>query len=64
MDRFYLEDIHTWIYGLSYEHREIRTPLYDGVFPVEQPGYHILLAHGGDEKHVPIQKKTAYGCRI
>ena len=57
MDRFYLEDIHTWIYGLSYEHREIRTPLYDGVFPVEQPGYHILLAHGGDEKHVPIQKK-------
>ena len=24
---------------------------------MDQPGYHILLAHGGDEKNVPMQKK-------
>ncbi|MDD3221838.1 MAG: DNA repair exonuclease [Clostridia bacterium] len=57
LDSFYLESLHTWIYGLSYEHREIKTPLYQRVIPLDKPGYHILLAHGGDEKHIPIQKK-------
>lgn len=57
MDSFYLENLDTWVYGLSYEHREIERPLYDRVCPLDRPGYHILLAHGGDEKHVPMQKK-------
>lgn len=51
-------ELHTAVYGLSYHSREIREPLYDtlhagGVEPVE-----ILLAHGGDEKHIPIDKKA------
>ena len=57
MDAFYLEVLDTWVYGLSYEHREITMPLYDLARPYDEPGYHILLAHGGDEKHIPIQHK-------
>lgn len=58
MDAILIESLNTWVYGLSYEHREIREPLYDQVRPFDRPGYHILLAHGGDEKHIPIQKKA------
>lgn len=57
LDTVYLESLNTWVYGLSYEHREIRQPLYDSIQPNTENGYHILLAHGGDEKHIPIQKK-------
>ena len=57
LDVCHLEALNTWVYGLSYEHREIEAPLYDRISPMDQPGYHILLAHGGDEKHVPMQKK-------
>lgn len=57
MDAVYMEPLNTWVYGLSYEHREITAPLYDRVRPLDRPGYHILLAHGGDERHIPIQKK-------
>lgn len=56
IDTIYIEELDTWVYGLSYEHREISQPLYDKVQPRGEPGYHILLAHGGDEKHIPIQK--------
>lgn len=56
MDVICIETLNTWVYGLSYEHREIGKPLYDRVRPLDKPGYHILLAHGGDEKHIPIQK--------
>lgn len=58
MDTVYIESLNTWVYGLSYEHREIEQPMYDSVRPLNKPGYHILLAHGGDEKHIPIQKKN------
>ena len=43
-----------FVYGLSYEHQEITAPLYDNARPVEGEGLHILLAHGGDEKHIPM----------
>mgnify|MGYP005770134991 CR=1 FL=1 len=46
-----------WVYGLGYCHREIKKPLYDHVRPGDEPGTHILLAHGGDEKHIPIDFK-------
>lgn len=58
LDAFYLERLDTWVYGLSYEHREITMPLYDLARPYDEPGYHILLAHGGDEKHIPISHKS------
>lgn len=50
----YMEELDTYVYGLSYEHREIREALYDHIRPGKTEGYHILLAHGGDEKHIPM----------
>lgn len=47
-----------YVYGLSYEHREIEQPLYDGARPMEGAGFHILLAHGGDATHIPINVKA------
>jgi len=45
------------VYGFSYCHQEIRERLLDGICPEEGDGYHILLAHCGDEKHVPVDYK-------
>ncbi len=50
------EELGVAVYGFSYETREILKPRYDlilapGDYPIE-----ILLAHGGDEKHVPLNK--------
>lgn len=50
-------EINTQVYGLSYYEREIREPLYDEVYPENLPGCHILLAHGGDENHIPMNWK-------
>lgn len=50
----YLASIKTWVYGLSYYGREIMERKYQGVKPNGKPGIHILLAHGGDDKHIPI----------
>ncbi len=45
------------VYGLSYHSKEIRERLYDDVEPENNGYYHILLAHGGDEKHIPCTKE-------
>jgi len=45
------------VYGLSYHGKEIRERLYDDVSPEDNGYYHILLAHGGDEKHIPYTKE-------
>lgn len=42
------------VYGCSYHQREIRENLYAGVRPEGREAYHILLAHGGDENHSPL----------
>ena len=55
LERVYLRKIRTYVYGLSYESREIREGCYDACVPEKKAGFHILLAHGGDEKHIPIQ---------
>ena len=39
-------------YGLSYEEREITEPLYEKILPEKRGIASILLAHGGDEKHI------------
>lgn len=59
----YIESCNTYVYGFSYHEREVLQPVYNQVFPkdrvnlrTERPNArHILLAHGGDEKHVPIR---------
>lgn len=53
----YFKSLDTYVYGLSYHAREIREGLYDRLRPRrEKGGIHILLAHGGDDSHIPIQK--------
>lgn len=42
------------VYGLSYWHREIRDALYNQVIPQNPKRINILLAHGGDERHIPF----------
>lgn len=59
----YIESCNTYVYGFSYHEREILQPVYNQIFPKgnvnlrteHADANHILLAHGGDEKHVPIR---------
>ena len=51
------------VYGLSYHAREIRDSRYNHAVPKKRQRYEILLAHGGDEKHIPLNlgKMAALG---
>lgn len=49
-----LKGIPVDVYGLSYDRKEITERLYDGAKPEQNGCYHILLAHGGDENHIPF----------
>lgn len=42
------------IYGLSYWHRELPEDIYDGIIPEKKEQINILLAHGGDARHLPF----------
>ena len=42
------------VYGCSYHSREVRENLYRGVRPEGREACHLLVAHGGDEKHSPL----------
>ena len=52
------EDLQTAVYGLSYHQREITERLYDNMLAQRRQKYEILLAHGGDEKHIPVKKEV------
>ena len=54
VDCFDFPEENICIYGMSYWHREIREALYDNILPKNQKRINILLAHGGDEKHIPF----------
>ena len=56
LDYIEFQELETCVYGLSYLEKEITEPLYDDAFPEHRQKNEILLAHGGDEKHIPIQK--------
>lgn len=49
-----LPRLHTWVYGCSYHNREWKEAIYDSLRPGDQKGIHILLAHGGDASHIPM----------
>lgn len=53
-DCFEFPEINTAVYGLSYWHREIRERKYDMLYPQKKECINILLAHGGDERHIPF----------
>lgn len=44
------------VYGLSYTQKEIPERAYDTAFPLKRQKYEILLAHGGDDRHIPFKK--------
>jgi DNA repair exonuclease SbcCD nuclease subunit len=48
------DGLDAYVYGNSYERREIPEPLYREAAPVSKDGFHVLMAHGGDESHAPI----------
>ena len=67
LEYVYLSELNTMVYGLSYEEQEITDHLYDRAMPVQRFSdgkpvpencRHILLAHGGDEKHIPIDRNA------
>lgn len=58
MEYVVFEELDTAVYGFSYDSREIRTPEYDGARALGAAKHEILLAHGGDEKHVPIRRRA------
>ena len=49
------------VYGASYWHREIRERLYDELVIRDSGRINILLAHGGDERHLPFSAKDILG---
>lgn len=62
MDYVELEGMDTRVYGFSYCHKEITEPLYQNI-KVKKDGFcNILLAHGGDEKHVPFRSNDFVQC--
>lgn len=52
-----IEELNTCIYGLSYHETEIQENLYDHIIVDDINKINILVAHGGDEKHIPINRK-------
>lgn len=57
VEYFDFPELGTVVYGLSYHSREIKKPLYDQISPQRVEPVEILLAHGGDEKHIPIDRR-------
>lgn len=51
-------ELQTAVYGFSYDRKEILEPRYDHVPADSSMPIQILLAHGGDEKHIPFTRST------
>lgn len=55
MESIYFEDLNTEVWGFSYHQAQIKERLYDNiVLPQADNRVRILLAHGGDDLHIPI----------
>lgn len=50
-------ELDTCVYGFSYHSREITTGGYEEAYAKRRQRYEILLAHGGDERHIPIRRQ-------
>lgn len=46
--------LNTVVWGLSYRSREMTEPVLDHIKAPDDGRFHILLAHGGDPKHLPL----------
>ncbi|MCD8104906.1 MAG: DNA repair exonuclease [Lachnospiraceae bacterium] len=56
-ERVRLPDLKTEIYGFSYHQQEIPAPLYDNLAAEKSDYFKILLAHGGDARHIPLDRE-------
>lgn len=54
---FEFPHLETMVYGFSYCNRDIWQPRYDEVVPKKNNHINILLAHGGDERDIPINRR-------
>lgn len=52
----YFEHLNTEVHGFSYHTTEITEPLLANQLAPITPRIHILLAHGGDAAHLPLDK--------
>lgn len=60
-ERVRLPELRTEIYGLSYHQQEITAPMYDDIVVEKNEYFKILLAHGGDGDHIPLNKERLLG---
>lgn len=51
------KEFNTTVTGFSYHTAEITEPRLSGLYAPATPGIHILLVHGGDTAHLPLDKK-------
>lgn len=56
LDRVYLKEINTEVYGFSYHSAEILENRLDHLKVPNNGRIHILLGHGGDANHIPFDK--------
>ncbi len=56
LERIRLPELKLEIYGMSYHHREISESVMTGVRAEKNDYFKILLLHGGDASHIPLNK--------
>jgi len=54
----YMKDLNVCVTGFSYNSKENDDDILDRIKPVKQGAFNILLAHGGDAKHLPFTRKN------
>ncbi|MDY6304715.1 MAG: metallophosphoesterase [Oribacterium sp.] len=58
VESIYFSDINTEVYGFSYHAKTLTDTVIDTVKPEDNGRIHILLAHGGDQNHMPVDIST------
>lgn len=58
MEKVFFPELDTEVYGFSHHRRNIPEARLANVKPEKNDHFHILLAHGGDEKNIPIDRNA------
>ena len=61
MQGIYFADINTEVFGFSYHSKELKDRILDGIIAPSNNRIHILMAHGGDNLHLPFDKDELLG---
>lgn len=61
LDSVLFEDLNTQVHGFSYHTTEITESRLNDVHAPEDGRIHVLLAHGGDAAHLPLDKQALSG---